>query len=79
MVRKAGPGALLAKIDMKSAYYIVEVHPEDRLLLGMSWNGGLYLDTVLPFGLRSAPIIFSALADALKWAVLQAGVESLLH
>jgi len=33
-VVKAGRGALLAKVDIKSAYRIVEVHPEDRPLLG---------------------------------------------
>ena len=31
----AGRGALLAKINIKSAYWIVGVHPEDRLLLDM--------------------------------------------
>ena len=75
----AGRGALLAKVDVASAYRIVGVHPEDRLLLGMLWDGGLYVDTVLPFGLRSAPKIFTALADALEWIVRQAGVEVVLH
>lgn len=30
-----GKGALLAKMDIKQAYRIVPVHPEDRVLLGM--------------------------------------------
>ena len=60
-----GPGAQLAKLDMESAYRIVSVHPTDRLLLGMQWKGKLYIDTTLPFALRSAHKIFSALADAL--------------
>ena len=50
-----GPGTLLAKIDIKSAYHIIPVHPADRHQLGMSWKGGIYVDTTLPFGLRSAP------------------------
>ena len=48
---RAGRGALLAKIDIKSAYRIVGVHPEDHLLLGMLWDEELYVDTALPFGL----------------------------
>ena len=76
---RAGSGALLAKIDIKSAYRIVGVHPEDRWLLGMLWDGGLYVDAALPFGLRSVPKIFMALADALEWIVRQTGVEVLLH
>ena len=62
-----GPGALMAKLDIESAYRIVPVHPDDRHLLGMRWRGETYVDTVLPFGLRSAPKIFNALADALQW------------
>ena len=79
VVVRVGRGALLAKIDIKSAYRIVGVHPEDRWLLGMLWDGGLYVDAALPFGLRSIPKIFTALADALEWAVCQTEVEVLLH
>ena len=57
-----------SKIDIKSAYRIVPVHPEDRPLLGMRWQGKIYVDATLPFGLRSAPKIFNALADAAQLA-----------
>ena len=50
-----GQGALLAKVDIKNAYRMVPVHPEDRPLLGMIWDEALYVDTSLLFGLRSAP------------------------
>ena len=49
-----GPGSLLAKIDIKSAFYLLPVHPANRHLLRMKWNGEVYLDCCLPFGLRSA-------------------------
>ena len=78
-VVRTGRGALLAKVDIKSAYRIVEVHPEDRRLLGMQFDGLLFVDSVLPFGLRSAPKIFNALADALEWVVRRAGVRTLFH
>lgn len=78
-ITKAGRGALLAKVDIKSAYRLVPVHPEDRLLLGMFWDGKVFVDTVLPFGLRSAPKIFTAIADVLEWAVRQRGVQTVLH
>ena len=78
-IRKAGRGAFLAKVDIKQAYRIVPVHPEDRPLLGMVWEGALFVDAALPFGLRSAPKIFTALADALEWLARQEGVESLMH
>ena len=40
---------------------------DDRQLLGMQWEWQMYIDASLPFGLLSAPIIFSAVVDALKW------------
>ena len=58
---------MLAKIDIAHAYRNVPVHPEDRKLLGMQWQGKVYIDTALPFGLRSAPKIFTAISDALEW------------
>ena len=64
-VKKHGVGSMLAKFDLKSAYRNVPVHPDDRHFLGMEWKGDVFVDTVLPFGLRSAPIIFSAVAEAL--------------
>ena len=78
-IRKKGRGSLLAKVDIRSAYRIVPVHPEDRWLLGMLWDGALYVDAALPFGLRSAPKIFTALADAAEWIAKQQGVAGLLH
>lgn len=67
-VLRQGPDALLAKVDIKGAYRNIPVHPDDRWLLGMQWEGALLnLWTLLPFGLRSAPKIFTALADAAVW------------
>ena len=55
--RRLSQGTLLAKLDIKSAYRLVPVHPSDRLLLGVLWDGAYYIDRALPFGLRSAPKI----------------------
>ena len=70
---------MLAKLDIKNGYRIVPVHPDDRRFLGMKWQGQVYVDAALPFGLRSAPKIFNALADALEWILRVHGVEHLWH
>ena len=44
----------------------------------MSWNGVVYIDAALPFGLRSAPNIFTAVGDALAWVLKAQGVTWLL-
>ena len=74
-----GTGALLMKIDIRNAYRVVPVHPDDRWLMGMLWEGSLFIDTALPFGRRSAPKIFTALADAAEWIVRQRGVEFVIY
>ena len=78
-ITQVGRGALLAKMDIEGAYRMVPVHPGDRPLLGMQWKGELYFDTRLPFGLRSAPKIFSAVADALQWAFQRRGTTWVAH
>jgi len=45
----------------------------------MRWQGKVYIDKVLPFGLRSAPLIFSAVADTLQLIMGQEGVTWLVH
>ena len=70
-----GRGALLAKSDIKHAYRQIPVHPQDRILLGLQWQGQFYVDATLPFGLRSAPLIFSAVADAVEWVMRTSGVK----
>ena len=69
---QSGVGSMLAKIDIKNAYRVVPVHPVDRHLLATAWRGKLFVDEALPFGLRSAPKIFTALADALEYMHYQA-------
>ena len=68
----------LIKIDLKNACRILPIHHIPHLthtnayrilpnthLLGVCWEDGVYVDLCLPFGLRSAPKIFTAIADSL--------------
>ncbi len=79
IVMQMGPNTRLAKIDIAHAYRNIPVHPDDRRLLGMRWENKVYIDTALPFGLRSAPKIFTAISDALEWILFSRGMSSCLH
>ena len=59
----------LFSFDLKSGYHHVEIHQEHTEYLGFSWNSQYFKFTVLPFGLTSAPYIFSKLMRYLakKW------------
>ena len=48
LVARFGKGSLLAKIDIEAAYRLVPIHPQDRVLQAVHWQGQ----------------IFNALADA---------------
>ena len=74
-----GRGTLLAKMDIHQAYRNVPIHLSDRPFLGMQWQGATFVDAALPFGLRSAPLIFSAIADVLQWAMEKTGIEWVAH
>ena len=78
-VKTLGNGTFMAKIDVKSAFRNVPVHPADRILLGMEWNGSKFVDSVLPFGLRTAPKLFNVIADAIQYIALTQGVQNIAH
>ena len=74
-----GPGTMMAKIDIRSAFRLIPVHPADRHLLGMKWGKYTFIDTCLPFGLRSAPKLFNIMADLLTGVLSRQGVSYLIH
>ena len=71
LVKAPGRGALMGKLDLCLAYRRVPVHPWDYHLLAMEWQGVVYYDRALPFGLRSAPELFTAVAHCSNSSSLQ--------
>ena len=78
-ILELGPNTLLAKIDIKSAFRLLPVHPADRNLLAMQWGSSIYIDGCLPFRLCSAPKLFNIMADLLSWIAQQKGISQILH
>ncbi len=74
-----GQGENLAKFDVSGAFRTVPVHPDDSHLLGMQWRGHTYVDKVLPFGLRSAPKLYNAIADGLLWILVRVDHVTGIH
>lgn len=75
-----GIGTQMAKVDLKSAFRIIPVRKQDWELLGIRWRNLYYVDTCLPFGLRSAPYLFNQFADALEWILkTNYGLQWVIH
>ncbi len=72
IINVLGRDTQLIKLDLK------DVHPADYTLLGITWQGQLYLDRALPFGLRSAPKLFNAVADLTAWVLHCRGIQHYL-
>jgi hypothetical protein len=70
-IRKIGKNSFLAKTDIKSAFRIVPVHPNDYHLLGIKWKGKYMYDKVLVMGCSSSCKNFETFATALEWIISQ--------
>ena len=70
----------LSKIDLKDAFRLIPVHPSQWNLLGICWKTRFYVDTCLPFGLKSAPYLFNRLSEAIHWILVnRRGTHYLLN
>ena len=78
-ILKFGQHTFLSKVDIKSAFRRIPVHPADRHLLGMRWHKQIYIDSCLSFGLHSASKLFNILADLVSWIAAQQGISCILH
>ena len=79
LIAQHGRGALIAKLDLHSAYRKIPVHPDDSMLLGIKWLHTIYIDRALPFRFHSAPKLFTAVADGFAWALVARGYPDFTH
>lgn len=68
LVRQAGPGALLAKSDIESAFRLLPVHPECYHLLGCRVDDEYFYDACLPMGCSISCYYFELFGSFLEWA-----------
>lgn len=46
-------------MDLRDAYFLVKIHDESKKYLRFTWDGKIFEFNVLPFGLNTAPYIFT--------------------
>lgn len=68
-----GRGCLLYKRDLRKAYRQFPVDPHDYHLLGYTWGGQYYFDTVLTMGLRSATMSCQRSTSTAAWILAHRG------
>ena len=81
------PGYFMSKIDLKSAYRSVPIHPSNYAGTRLKWRfkGGkvkftYFVDTIarLPFGGKRSPEIFNRLTQAVKRIMAKKGFEAIV-
>lgn len=72
-------GDWMYKVDVKKAYCHVPMAAEQRRLLQFEVNGTLYRFTTLPFGVSSAPRLFSKLLRPVQALLGQCGIRSVFY
>ena len=61
-------GDWMVKLDQKDAYFAVPIHQHHRQYLQTHWKGTRYQFNCLPFGLSSAPRVFTKIMrQAIAW------------
>lgn len=69
----------MATIDLKDAYFLIKIHPSSRKFLRFSFEDKIFEFNVLPFGLNTAPFIFTKIMKPVTALLRCAGFLSTLY
>lgn len=80
MVSSLGRGALLGKMDIKSAFRLLPIRPCEFQLLGFQLLGKIFIDKVLCLGCAISCNLFETFSTFLEWVVkFKSGKDSVDH
>ncbi|XP_018373232.1 PREDICTED: uncharacterized protein LOC108767726 [Trachymyrmex cornetzi] len=79
VVRLMLPNVEMASLDLEDAYLAVPIHPSYRKYLRFRWQGIIYEFAALPFGLATAPYIFTKILRPVVAYLRAEGYESVLY
>lgn len=73
------PGDFCASIDLKDAYFHIPVHKKFHRYLRFVWKGKMYEFLVLPFGLCTAPFIFTKVTRLIASFLRSKGIRIIFY
>ncbi|XP_072171827.1 uncharacterized protein [Diadema setosum] len=76
LVQGAGRGSCMGKADVKSAFRLLPVHPDDFDLLGMCVDGKFYYDRCMPMGCSVSCAVFERFSSFLEYCCRRVAVSS---
>lgn len=78
-IRLISPNCFMATIDLEDSYLLVPVNASHRKYLRFSFQGKIFEFCALPFGLSSAPYIFTKLLKPLAATLREKGFLSIIY
>ena len=69
------PGEWVSSIDLSDAYLHIPIHPNSRKYLRFCYRSQVFQFTSLPFGLATAPQVFTMIAKEVKLMALSRGLR----
>ncbi len=76
LVRK---GDWMVKLDLKDAYLTLPIHPAHQKFLRFAWKNRIYQFSCLPFGLGSAPRLFTKILKAVVAFFRERGLRVIIY
>ena len=69
----------MVRIDLKDAYFSIPVHQEYQKYLRFIWERKMYQFTCLPFGLSSAPRVFTKILQPIVGFFRSKGIRCVIY
>ena len=69
------PGEWVSSIDLSDAYLHIPIHPNSRKYLSFCYKSQVFQFTSLPFGLATAPQVFTMIVKEVKLMALSRGLR----
>ena len=73
------PGDFMCKLDLKFAYFSVPLHRRSQKFIRVHFQGRTYQFTCLPFGLTSAPRIFTKILKPVTGILRKMGIWIIVY
>ena len=72
-------GEFLTTIDLKDAYFSIPIHPDHYKYFRFTWKSNLYEFVCLPYGLSSAPRVFTKVMKPFVSTVRNKGIRLVIY